>query len=209
MNTRLLSHPLLIVPGLGGSGPGHWQTHWSERFEGAQQVVQENWDRPDLCAWLARLHDVVDKAPDAILVGHSLGCVLIAHLAQADPHARVAGAFLVAPADVERCTGLPDCLEAFGPVPRARLPFPSMTVASTNDPYMEIGRAETFARSWGSQFRNVGERGHINIAAGFGPWPEGEQILSELFRLIDADDSATAAKPFPHQKSSNEFPLTR
>lgn len=202
MNTHLSNRPLLIVPGLGGSGVGHWQAHWTERFDDAEQIVQDDWDRPDLSAWLTRLRAAVERTPDAILVGHSLGCILIAHLTQRDPSARIAGALLVAPADVDACVELPHCLAAFAPVPRLRLPFPSITVASTNDPYATIERAENFARAWGSEFRNIGACGHINIAAGFGPWPEGERILAELRRAIDAERPAPSTRPLPHRTNS-------
>jgi predicted alpha/beta hydrolase family esterase len=205
MNTRSLSHPFLIVPGLGGSGPGHWQASWCERFPDCKQVLQENWDRPELDAWLTRLRAAVDTTPDAILVGHSLGCVLIAHLVQADPRARVAGALLVAPADVESCAELPDCLAAFGPVPRKRLPFPSITVVSTDDPYITVGRAQAFAQAWGSELRNIGTRGHINIAAGFGPWPEGEEILAELCRRINFEAPVPRAASIAAVKKQNPF----
>jgi len=202
MDTPLSNRPLLIVPGLGGSGPGHWQTHWTERFEDAEQIVQDDWDRPDLAAWLARLRGAIEKTPDAILVGHSLGCILIAHLVQRDAHARIAGALLVAPADVDMCLGLPDCLAAFAPVPRVHLPFPSITVASTNDPYATIRRAEDFARSWGSTFRNIGACGHINVAAGFGPWPKGERMLAELGRTIAAERLAPPTRRLTQRTSS-------
>lgn len=202
MNTHLSNRPLLIVPGLGGSGAGHWQALWTERFDDAEQIVQDDWERPDLPAWLARLRAAVEKTPDAILVGHSLGCILIAHLAQRDPNARIAGALLVAPADVDARVELPDCLAAFAPVPRMRLPFPSITVASTNDPYTTIGRADDFARSWGSEFRNIGACGHINIAAGFGSWPEGERILAELGRAIETERRAPSTKHLSHHMNS-------
>ncbi len=193
MSTRAFTHPLLIVPGLSGSGAGHWQAHWADRFDDARQITQDDWDHPDLIAWLSNLRAAVSDTPDAILVGHSLGSVLIAHFARTDPRAAVAGAMLVAPADIETCSTLPDCLAAFGPMPRERLPFPSITVASTNDPYMTISRAEEFARAWGSDFHNVGACGHINIAAGFGPWAEGKEILAELRGAIDASNRFSPA----------------
>lgn len=199
MNTQLSNRPLLIVPGLGGSGDGHWQALWSARFEDAEQIVQDDWDNPDLSAWLTRLRAAIEKTPNAILVGHSLGCILIAHLAQRDPTVRIAGALLVAPADVDASANLPDCLATFAPVPRIRLPFPSITVASTNDPYATIGRADDFARSWGSIFRNVGACGHINIASGFGPWPEGERILADLGRVIAPHSPAPSTQHLPQQ----------
>lgn len=84
---------------------------------------------------------------------------------------------LVAPADVER----PDCvpeLRNFAPMPRERLPFASLLIASSNDPYCSLARAKSLATLWGSAFRNLGDAGHINAATGFGEWPEGETLLA-------------------------------
>ena len=53
-------------------------------------------------------------------------------------------------------------------------------VASTNDPYMTTDRARFLAKAWGAGLVNAGRCGHINVAAGFGPWPTGERILDEL-----------------------------
>ena len=71
---------ILIVPGLGGSGEHHWQTHLQRSLPGAVRVQQADWDRPDLPAWLARLASAVETRPAGILVAHSLGCALVAHL---------------------------------------------------------------------------------------------------------------------------------
>ena len=68
----------------------------------------------------------------------------------------------------------------FAPVPPDRLPFPSVVVASSNDEYLSVDRAGHLARCWGSALVPVGAGGHINTAAGFGPWPAGEQLLESL-----------------------------
>jgi hypothetical protein len=134
--------------------------------------------------WLDRLRHHVEQTPGAILVGHSLGSILIAHLAHQAPHLDIAGALLVAPADVETPMEFPDCVAQFGPIPSSRLPFPSSLIASTDDPYLSISKAQKLAQAWGSQFFNVGPCGHINVAAGFGSWPEGEYILAMLREQI-------------------------
>ena len=52
-----MSEPtLVIVPGWRGSGPGHWQSLWAERVEGAVRVVQDDWHTPKRSAWVARLN---------------------------------------------------------------------------------------------------------------------------------------------------------
>jgi predicted alpha/beta hydrolase family esterase len=129
---------------------------------------------------MANLVDTVRRRPGAILVAHSLGCALVAHLAALRGRRGVAGALLVAPADVNRNGPAGRLLEGFGPMPRAALPFPTTVVASRNDPYVRFDLATSFARAWGSRLIDLGFAGHINVEAGFGPWSEGLTLLDEL-----------------------------
>lgn len=171
---------ILIVPGLGGSGEHHWQTHLQRSLPGAVRVQQADWDRPDLPAWLARLASAVETRPAGILVAHSLGCLLVAHLALMRPDLPIAAALLVAPADVESERHTPDHIRGFAPIPRLRLPFRSIVVASTDDPFMAFARARDLSEDWGAGFVDAGASGHINVEAGFGPWPAGERIVNSL-----------------------------
>lgn len=170
----------LLVPGLHGSGPDHWQDWWARTQERAVIVAQANWERPILEAWGDRLVAAIRRRPGALIVGHSLGCILLAQLAWRDPTLPIAGALLVAPADVEDAGWTPPALRAFGPIPRARLPFPSLVVASRNDPCMGFERAAALAAGWGAGLVDYGLAGHINVASGFGPWPEGPALLDRL-----------------------------
>lgn len=164
---------VILVPGLGDSGPDHWQTRWGEAHPAFQRVRQRDWCRPEVEAWVAGLDREIRRAPHpAILVGHSLGCITIAEWA-ARRWADIRGALLVAPADTDR-------RPFFDSVPLRPLPFPSILVASENDPHLEMAQARLFARQWGSRWVNLGRAGHINVEAGFGPWPEGEALLDEL-----------------------------
>jgi predicted alpha/beta hydrolase family esterase len=72
------------------------------------------------------------------------------------PPERVRGAFLVAPADVERPGLVPGLDLPFAPIPRDPLPFPSILVASRADPYCAYDRAEDFAYAWGRGGRGCG-----------------------------------------------------
>jgi predicted alpha/beta hydrolase family esterase len=172
----------LIVPGLGGSDPGHWQSLWERSYPGTMRVEQQDWDRPDRDQWIDQLHQAVRNMPGAILIGHSLGCAVIAHLAEQDPALSIAGALLVAPADVDAENFVSSQLREFAPMPLAPLPFPAVVVSSTNDPYIRIERARFLAKAWGARLANAGPCRHINVPAGFGPWPAGEKILDELVR---------------------------
>jgi predicted alpha/beta hydrolase family esterase len=177
---------ILIIPGLGGSGPEHWQSHWERSYPEATRVEQSDWDRPVRSQWIRRLTAAIEDAPGSILVGHSLGCALIAHAAAQRPDLAIAGALLVAPADVDRAGRVSPHVGEFAPMPVGRLPFRTVVVASTNDHYMTAERARLLAGAWGATFVNVGRCGHINVPSGFGPWPAGERILSELMHECHA-----------------------
>jgi predicted alpha/beta hydrolase family esterase len=172
------------VPGLGGSGPEHWQTLWQARFPGAARVVQQDWDRPDRELWLQALRRSIDGAgaPGVVIVAHSLGCALVAHAISRWPALmpRVRAALLVAPADVDSPAHTPPETRGFAPMPRARLPFPATVIASRNDPYVTLHRARAFAAAWGADFVDAGAIGHINAASGLGDWPEGRRWLRAL-----------------------------
>jgi predicted alpha/beta hydrolase family esterase len=172
--------PILIVPGLFNSEPGHWQSHWQRALPTAERVEQSDWQRPTLGDWTASLMEAVRRRPGAILVGHSLGCALIAHLATIRGARGIAGALLVAPADVNRQGPAGRLLEGFSPLPRQRLPFPTLVVASRDDPYVEINRARAFAQGWAADFVDLGRAGHINVESGYGPWTGGLPLLRRL-----------------------------
>lgn len=163
---------ILIVPGLGDSGPEHWQTRWQRRLPTARRVDQENWDKPDRAAWARHLVAAVAAATrPVVLVAHSLGVITVAHAAPGFED-RVRGAFLVAPPDATR-VDMPEAVRSFGEIPREPLPFPSMLVASRTDPYCAFEVADDLAAAWGSAMVDAGDAGHINVASGHGPWPEG------------------------------------
>jgi predicted alpha/beta hydrolase family esterase len=164
---------ILIIPGLTGSGPDHWQSRWEAKLSTARRVAQDDWDRPQRDPWVARLVDAVAGATrPAVLVAHSLGVLTVVHAAPQLP-AKVAGAFLVAPPDETALATLPEIDPAFMPIPRAPLPFPATLVASDNDPYCGLAVAEDLSFAWGAAFANAGAAGHINTESGHGPWPEG------------------------------------
>lgn len=177
---RVAEPPILIVPGLGNSEPRHWQSHWERTLPNARRVVQSDWDRPNLGFWTGTLLEAVRENPGAILVGHSLGCAAIAHLATVTNGRGVAGALLVAPADVDRDVPRTEVLRHFAPLPRRALPFPSIVVASRDDPYVAFERAALFARDWGSRLVDLGAAGHINVASGHHSFSRGLTLLREL-----------------------------
>ncbi len=169
---RVSDADILIIPGLGGSGPDHWQSRWQARLSTARRVEQDDWESPSRAKWVKRiLRESRASTRPSILVAHSLGVIAVAHAAPA--LADVVAAFLVAPSDWERPGLIPGVRHDFAPIPRDPLPFPTVLVASRNDPFCEIGRASDFAEAWGSDFVDAGEAGHIDPESGHGPWPEG------------------------------------
>ncbi len=172
---------ILLIPGYGNSGPGHWQSLWEANLRYAKRVEMPNWDFPRRTEWVETLDTAIRAASQQappLLVAHSLGCLAVAHWAQSYQRP-IHGALLVAPVDVER----PDTLAVvkdFAPIPLFGLPFPSHVVASSNDPFTSIERSREFADAWDSLFTDLGPRGHINTAAGYGEWPRGEAFLQDL-----------------------------
>ena len=144
------------------------------------RVHQADWDRPRLNQWTSMLGTAVEAMPGAILVAHSLGCVLVAHLVTQRPKLAIGGALLVAPADVDATPCVTEQLREFSPMPREALPFPSILVASRNDPFMRIVRAREIARAWGADFIDAGRCGHINVESGHGPWALAEKLVDDL-----------------------------
>lgn len=176
---------ILIIPGLGNSGPDHWQTRWERKLPTARRVEQADWDEPDRRGWAERIRDAVEASTrPVVLVAHSLGCVAVAHAAELLPRGKVRGAFLVAPADTARDDMPASVSRSFDAVPADPLPFPSMLVASRNDPYCDFQRADDIAASWGSLLIDAGEAGHLNVASGHGPWPEGLTRFATLLSRI-------------------------
>jgi uncharacterized protein len=176
--------PVLVIPGLGGSGPDHWQTHLECAWPRARRVQQHDWDQPSLQDWLERLVSAVEARPGAVLVAHSLACPLVAHMAMRRPDLPVEAALLVAPADVDSARHTPGHIRSFAPIPRRALPFRSLVVASTNDPYMAYERARELSLAWGAEFVGVGACGHINVASGFGRWHAGERLIKSVIADI-------------------------
>lgn len=174
---------ILIVPGLDNSGPEHWQTRWEALDGRCVRVEQASFSEPDLNAWCEGLERAVAAEPTpAVLVAHSLGCILVAHWAERTQRREVVGALLVAPADVESPAHTPEVTRGFAPVPRAPLPFPSVLVASTDDSFCSFARAREFAQAWGARFVDAGAQGHLNADSRLDTWPEGRAWLQTLLQ---------------------------
>lgn len=178
---------VVIVPGLRDHVDDHWQTLLAQQLPGSVTVPRlAATDKLSCAAWV----DAIERTLAAIegpvvLVAHSGGVMMVVHWALR--HRRpVLGALLATPADLE--TPLPpgyptvDELRQNGwlPVPRSRLPFPSVVAASTNDPLAGYRRVAGYAADWGGRLVSIGAVGHLNPAAGYGEWPRAHELIRDL-----------------------------
>lgn len=174
---------ILVVPGLRNSGPGHWQTWFESVTPNTRRVQQADWERPYLPTWAAQVRQALEATPESVwIVAHSFGCLASVAASGLCPE-KIRGALLVAPADPERFQ-IPDV------VLEEKLPFPSLVVASENDPWVSLNSAMHWAGIWGSDFINAGPLGHINVESGHGPWPT---VLEHLRRLQTSATLASGA----------------
>lgn len=171
--------PVLVLPGLGNSGPRHWQTLWGLRHPTWQRVNLRDWDSPACDDWVRALDVAVKACPSPpLLVAHSLACLLVAHWA----HRSVLvpkGAFLVAVPDPQSAS-FPATARGFVQVPMEPFAFRTLVVASTNDSFGSLAHAKHCAIAWGSGFVDIGQAGHINADSGHGEWEEGYALLQRL-----------------------------
>ncbi|WP_323019807.1 RBBP9/YdeN family alpha/beta hydrolase [Pararhodobacter sp.] len=176
----------VMVPGIGGSGPEHWQSLWQGLWPGTSRLAPRSWDQPELGDWIAALERAVVAAPrPPVLICHSLGCLLFAQWRAASV-LPVAAAFLVAVPDPEG-PSFPAAARAFGLLPGAGFGAQAvLAVASADDPYDPAGKAIGWAETQGARALRLGARGHLNGAAKLGEWPEGQAILAAFLQEIGA-----------------------
>jgi predicted alpha/beta hydrolase family esterase len=179
-------HTIVIVPGLRGHVDDHWQTLLAAKLPNAVVVPSFGRDKRDLSGRVADLQQVISQAgKPVIIVAHSAGVLTTVHWAR-QHDLPVRGALLATPPDLARPLGpqypaLSE-LEDSGwlPIPEARLRFPSIVAASTNDELGDFDRVRALAEAWGSQFIDIGPVGHLNPASGFGEWLGAEALLAVL-----------------------------
>jgi predicted alpha/beta hydrolase family esterase len=174
-----MSATVLTFPGIGNSGPEHWQSLWEQAHPEFIRISQRDWNHPICDEWVTVFEETVQRiGSTVIVVAHSLACLAIAHWA-AKEHAPIKAALLVAVPDPEG-----PCFPAeaigFAQLPLQQFSFPSIVVASSDDPYGSLTHAHACANAWGSRLVNIGAAGHINANSGLGRWPQGHALLQEL-----------------------------
>jgi predicted alpha/beta hydrolase family esterase len=172
----MAARSFLILHGLHGSGPGHWQTWLAARLRADGERVAypdlPDAELPSLPAWREALGGELAALPagETILVCHSLACLLwLHHVAEGGPRAdRV---LLVAPpsesADIPEIAG-------FFPVPLPRLEDGARLVCADDDPYCLEGADTLYGEPLGIPVDLLPGAGHIYPETGFGPWPAAE-----------------------------------
>jgi len=186
---RVSDLDILILPGLGGSGPDHWQSRWAQKLSTARLVEQTDWLQPNRDDWVRSMLREIESADRPVaLVGHSLGSLAAASAIAGSPPGKVAAAFLVAPPDLDSAALQPGLVDpAFKEkAPQAALGVPGVIVASRNDAFADYSYAERLALLWGLELADAGDAGHINAESGHGPWPEGLMRLAGLFSRLSA-----------------------
>jgi predicted alpha/beta hydrolase family esterase len=168
----------IILPGIGGSGEGHWQSIWQRDDPAMTRIQPENWDSPVLSDWIEALDTSIRQANGPVLlIAHSLGCLLVAHWAVTSTlTGRVGGAFLVAVPDPHGPAFPASEAATFLTVPDSPLPFPALMLASSDDPYGSMAYARRCAQDWRAGLIDLGPCGHINAASGLGAWPQGAML---------------------------------
>ncbi|MEE2032238.1 RBBP9/YdeN family alpha/beta hydrolase [Rhodococcus chondri] len=180
------SPTVVVVPGLRDHVADHWQTLLAERLDKVRTVPPLEHDKFSRTARVAVLDSVLREIDGpVVLVAHSAGVLITVHWAQ-NPSRPIQGALLATPADVE--LPLPDGYPTtddidrgeWNPIPRRKLPFPSIVAASRTDPLGNYRRIAGMAETWGSRLVDLGDVGHLNPAAGYGNWPRADELLREV-----------------------------
>jgi predicted alpha/beta hydrolase family esterase len=181
------SDKILVLPGLNGSLDGHWQRYWLDDYPNSEIVEQRDWAKPDIAEWVHAVERRVDElGTEVFIVGHSLGCILGAHLSNSRIASKIKGAMLVAPCDLDIVAEKhPNSLQ-FGKQPDWHIRFPTLLIGSDNDHYMPLERLHETGALWNAELASLGSAGHINIASGFGRWPEGYRYFERLRERVSA-----------------------
>ncbi|MBV1704340.1 MAG: alpha/beta hydrolase [Hyphomicrobiales bacterium] len=175
---------IVIVPGLGGSGPDHWQSRWQAKLANARRIAIGDWDDPDPAIWTRAVVAAVGACDrPAVLVAHSFGAIAAALAAPSLAGSGLRGAFLVAPPSASRfeAAGLGAPL---GWWPDATLPVPALVAASRDDEWSSYRESEAQAAAWGATLVDAGVSGHLNTASGHGPWPEGLMRFAGFLKAL-------------------------
>ena len=173
--------PFLLLHGLEGSGEGHWQRWLAARLDerGAEVAFPDlpDADDPDPAGWERALKLALDAiAAPPVVLAYSLSCVLWLRRASRAGERIAERVLLVAPPAVEDVPAVvrfaafePDAARVHAACPETRI------VCSDDDPYNPAGARSTHAEPLGLPVEVIPGAGHVNVDAGYGPWPAVER----------------------------------
>ncbi|NUT47841.1 MAG: hypothetical protein HOV94_11115 [Saccharothrix sp.] len=174
----------LILHGLGGSGPEHWQNWLAGELAhhgGAVDLPQfSSPDAPTLSVWLEELRSHLAAMPsdgsvERVVVAHSLAVLLWLHHAAGvfDERLRVDRVLLVAPPAPD----FPDEPSIAGflhpvldPTVVRRAAASSRLVVGEGDEYCTVTQAKELSEALRVELDVIVGGGHLNVAAGYGSW---------------------------------------
>lgn len=169
----------VIVPGVGGSEHDHWQSWLQRQLKSCSRVQQQDWNKPLLHAWVEQFVKTVQAIQEPIqIVAHSFGCLTtVAALAQhPELNQKIKNLVLVAPANPARFGDAGFARDSQNDYQQyfhqLKLQVPTQMIISENDPWLNFQDALQLAKAWKIRPKNLGQVGHINVASGFGPFPE-------------------------------------
>jgi len=169
----------LIVPGVGGSEYDHWQSWLQRQLMSCSRVQQKDWNLPILKDWIEQFVKTVRPIKEDIqIVAHSFGCLTtIAALAQhPELNAKIKKLVLVAPANPARFGDAGFARDSNNDYAayfqQLKISVPTTMIISENDPWLGFEDAQNLAKAWKQKPVSVGLAGHINVASGYGPFPE-------------------------------------
>ena len=169
----------VIVPGVGGSEHDHWQSWLQRQLKSCSRVQQQDWNKPVLHEWIEKFVKTVQAIQEPIqIVAHSFGCLTtVAALAQhPELNQNIKNLVLVAPANPARFGDAGFARESQNDYQQyfhqVKLQVPTQMIISENDPWLNFQDALQLAKAWKIRPKNLGQVGHINVASGFGPFPE-------------------------------------
>jgi predicted alpha/beta hydrolase family esterase len=170
---------LLLADGGPQADAAPWLARWQALY-GDALLEQHDWQRPLRGDWSARLQETLVDAPaPVVLVASGLGCILAAWWAAHSPAAaKVRGALLVAPLDVEQ-PALREQLPGWSPIALQRLPFPSILVARAQPAACSLERAQALAQAWGSTLVALDDAADDTTR---GDWDAGRTLLQTLLK---------------------------
>lgn len=179
---------VLLLYGWQGNSAEHWQEWLNKKLQEDGIIIHypqlPNAHTPTRAAWMHALEDTmknVHNIENLVVVTHSLGGALWLHYIARHPESissenRPRKVILVAPPFTN--PGIPE-IDDFFPLPDAQSITTQINntktdyqiVGSDNDDYIPLDTFKQFAHKYNMPFTLLPNAGHINVRAGYGPWP--------------------------------------